>query len=413
MRLKKKVFFTLFPISYWVVLLVGILFHFVHEVSQLGNVLINLAAFLLAFKAAIIIHEAGHLIAAKAIGGTPRRMVLGKGHELYRTAIFNIKVIIHTTFLGGHAYATFDQQRFLKLRYAVFILGGVLFNVIIALSMLAFFGMEFVDQKGQVVLAVPYAIFLTNAVMVLNLIPFYTTIMGMKVPTDGLALLKLPFTKIGEIKKRLDINLLWDGHEHLENKDYQSAWNIFTQYLEKYPDTKILSMNLSFILLKTGRPEESLRECLTLLDHLDDSQIKRYTGLIYNQIAWTYLVLNDIEQADRFSQLAIKAIPNENNIRGTRGSVLIEKGSINEGMNLLFHNMDLNFVNNATLSSAIYLMLAYFIKGEMKESDRYLEYLRINAMKLDADERILFSRILSRLQQNQGSVQDVTANQTL
>jgi len=75
MSLNKKVSFTLFPIGYWVVLLVGVVFHFLQEVSQLGNVLINLASFLLAFKAAIIIHEAGHLIAAKAVGGTPRRMV--------------------------------------------------------------------------------------------------------------------------------------------------------------------------------------------------------------------------------------------------------------------------------------------------------------------------------------------------
>jgi len=38
-------------------------------------------------------------------------------------------------------------------------------------------------------------------------------------------------------------------------------------------------MNLSLILLKTGRPEESLKECLKLLDHLDDKHVKRYAVL--------------------------------------------------------------------------------------------------------------------------------------
>ena len=67
---------------------VGVLFNFISAVSQLGNVLINLGTLLVAVKGAVIIHESGHLIAAKLVGGTPRRVVLGKGDELYRTKIF-------------------------------------------------------------------------------------------------------------------------------------------------------------------------------------------------------------------------------------------------------------------------------------------------------------------------------------
>jgi tetratricopeptide (TPR) repeat protein len=398
MQLKRKIFFTLFPLGYWIVITVGIVFNFLSGVSQLGNVLINVGAFLVAFKAAVIIHEAGHLIAAKAVGGTPRRMVLGKGHELFRTKIFNIRVVINSIFLGGHAYASFEQLKALKLRYGAFILGGVLLNVICALLMNEFFEMAFTDPMGDVVIAIPFTIFLANAIMVFNFIPYYTTIMGMKVPTDGLALLKLPFAKLGEIEKRIDLGLLWDGHEFLENKDYQSAWKVFTEYLEKYPDTKILSMNLSLILLKSGRTEESLMECLKLLDHLEDKQVNRYTGLIYNQIAWTYLVLNDIKQADHFSALAIKSIPNENYIRGTRGSVLVENGAINEGMNLLLHNMDFQFVNNATLSSAVYLMLAYHVRGDVAESTKYSTFIQTNESRLERDEEILYKRNLDKMQ---------------
>jgi tetratricopeptide (TPR) repeat protein len=398
MKLNKKAFFVLFPIGYWIVLVLGIVFHYLTEAFQLGNVLINLAVLLLAFKAAVIIHEAGHLIAAKAVGGTPRRMVLGRGHELFRAKLFNVTIVINSTFLGGHAYASFGQPGSLKLRYGAFILGGILLNVTFAFFMYAFFEMAFIDRARKVVIAVPYAIFLTNAVMVLNLIPYYATIMGMKVPTDGLALLKLPFTKLGEIEKRIDINLLLDGHEFMEKKDYESAWNVFNEYLKKYPDAKILSMNISLILLKTGRTEEGLNECLKLLNHLEDQQIKRFTGLIYNQIAWICLVLNDISQADHYSALAIKAIPNENYIRGTRGSVLIENGSINEGMTLLFHNMDFKFVNNATLSSAIYLMLAYHIRGDVAERNKYLQFIRTNDDRLDKDERILYERNLKQIE---------------
>ncbi len=399
MNFSRRVLFTLFPVGYWVVIVVGIVFHLIPETSQFGNILINLGAFLVAFKAAVIIHEAGHLIAARAVGGTPRRVVFGKGHELYRTKISNIRVVINSNFIGGHAYATFDQQKFLKLRYMVFIIGGVLLNVVCALVMYAFFNMGFTNSNGDVLVAIPFTIFLANAPMILNLIPYDTTIAGMKVPTDGLALLKLPFSKTAEIEKRLDINLLFDGHEFLEKKDYQSAWKVFNEYLRRYPDVKILSMNRSLILLKTGETEKSLEECLKLLNHLEDRDIKPYAGLIYNQLAWTYLVLNDIAKADHFSALAISAVRNENLVRGTRGSVLIEKGSINEGINLLFHSMDFEFVNNATLSSAIYLMLAYSMKGNLKESDKYFQFVKRNEDRLEADERTLFERNLIKMQQ--------------
>jgi tetratricopeptide (TPR) repeat protein len=395
MRFNKSIFFTLFPTGYWIVIALGILLNFLHEVSQLGNLLINIGVFLLAVKGAVIIHETGHLMAAKAVGGRPRRIVLGNGHELYRTNIFNIRVVINSAFLGGHAYALFEEPRFLKLRYAAFILGGVLFNVACALLINLFFEIDFTYPMSNV--AIPFAIFLANIMMVFNFIPYYTTIGGMKVPTDGLALLKLPFTNVGEIEKRIDANGLWEGYELLENKDYESAWKVFNQYREKYPDTKILSMHVSLILLKTGRTEESLKEILKLLDHLDDEQVKGYTGLIYNQIAWTYLVLNDIEQADHYSVLAIKAVPHENYIRGTRGSVLIEKGTINEGMNLLFHNMDFQFVNNGTLSSAVYLMLAYHLKGDAAESMKYSNFIQMNEARLELDEKLLYKRNSDRI----------------
>src|SRR5690606_29472549 len=133
---------------------------------------------------------------------------------------------------------------------------------------------------------------------------------------------------------------LFDGIEFMERKEYQKAWNAFSEYQEKYPDSHILTLNLAIILLKTGQPEKSLEVAATLLVRIDDKEIKRYRGLIYNMLGWTHLVLNNVEQADHFSSLAIKAIPNDNGIRATRGSVLVRKGLVDQGMALLSHSMD-------------------------------------------------------------------------
>jgi hypothetical protein len=96
-----RVVFTLFPLVYWILLGIGIALHFFPRAVQLGNILINIGSFMLALRVAVIIHEIGHLVAAKMVGGNPRRIVLGKGHEVYRKNILGISVIINSKFRGG------------------------------------------------------------------------------------------------------------------------------------------------------------------------------------------------------------------------------------------------------------------------------------------------------------------------
>lgn len=393
----RNILFTLFPIGYWALIAAGAILHFLPSTYRLGNVLLNSGAFLISFKAAVIIHEAGHLAAAKAVGGTPKRVVLGRGHELYKTKFLTVIIVINSEFIGGHTYAYFGNESLIRLRYAVYLLGGVLFNVACALIMYIFFETSLLDQQGQVILAIPFTVFLANALMIINLIPFYTNINGIRVPTDGLSLLTLPFKKLSELKTP-GIDLIFDAYEHIEKKDYLSALSALNENSARNPGSKSILITYSFLSLKMGHPEKSLSESLRLLDHINDKKVKRYEGLIYNQIAWTSLVLNNLDLADHYSALALKKAPKEKTFRGTRGAVLVEKGFVVEGMNLLFQGMDFNYVNSETLCCAIYLMLAYYKKGNGIECLRYLQFIKDNENKLDVDEKILFIRNLAHVQ---------------
>ena len=394
-----RVFFTLLPIGYWIVLALGITLHLFHETSQLGNILINVGSFLFALRLAVVIHEAGHLLAAKIVGGIPRRIVLGRGHEIYRTKIFNITVIVFSKFRGGFAWASFDDHKFLKLRYGFYVLGGILLNVLVALTIYIFFdfGFDLEGRTDRVSVVIPFTFFLANVLMLFNLIPVHSRIFGIRMPTDGLALLQLPFKKVSAIRRTLDDNLLMDGHEHMEKKEYQKALTIFTDYIDKYPDTKILSISIAHSLLKTGQVSKAIEESSKLLNDIDDKQINPYAGIIYNQLAWINLVHGDIQKSDHFSQLAITINPDDQNFQGTRGSVLVEQGITDQGMYLLFPNMDFRFVNSETLCAAVYLMLGAHQKDVLRERQRYLEFIQTNADQLEADEKILFERNLSRI----------------
>lgn len=46
----------------------------------------------------------------------------------------------------------------------------------------------------------------------------------------------------------------------------------------------------------------------------------------------------------------------------------------------------------------MYLMLAYNIKGNSKERDKYFRFVQKNEDRLEADERILYERNLQNMQ---------------
>lgn len=318
-------------------------------------------------------------------------MILGHGHEIIRTRVHDIRIILNSKFLGGAAHATFDKPQFLKLRYGFFVLGGVLTNLLVAwVCYWLYVVLSSPSERVQV--EVSFYLALANGLTIFNLLPFKSTSMGMKVPTDGLALLQLPFTSNKEVMQRLDLHLLYEALEHVERKEYDAARKIYSDYMKAYPDSKIITLNLSLILLKTGKPEEAYTEGLKLLEVIANKSIHPFRALIYNQHAWICLLLNRIEEAERYSSLALKVAPHEIHFKGTRGSILVEMGKTTEGMNLLFHDMDFQFVNNATLSAANYLMLAYFQLGNRQESGRYFDFVRENSNHLDWDERVLFDR---------------------
>jgi tetratricopeptide (TPR) repeat protein len=219
----------------------------------------------------------------------------------------------------------------------------------------------------------------------------------MKLPSDGLTLLKIPFYNKTKLKTLFNANQLLEAYDHFERKEYEEALRIYSAYHTENPEALLPLLNICIIKLRMGQFEEALRIVGPLEAKLGDKEFIAYRGLVYNCFAWVHLLLGNIDLADQYSALALQAAPRESNFSGTRGSVLIEKGAVDEGINLLLPNMTFDYVNPATLAASIYLMLAYHKKGETGKRDRYLQFARKNADKLEADDRFLFERNLGRM----------------
>jgi len=382
-----RLLFTIIPKIYWITIFSGILLRFSDNFISLSNIILNLAIALIFIKISIIIHEIGHLVCAKIAGGKPQRMILGKGHEIIRFRIFKIKIIIKKVLKGGFAMASFYKLDNLKLRYFVYIIGGVLFNFLAALSayMLFDFDWRTLGDKDHINAATSF-IFVNTGAGLLNLIPFQIKNMGIIIPSDGLSLLKLPFKKIDQVKKDIDASELFDAFEYYELKEYDKAITIYEKHIMNAENTFFIRLNLSVMYLKKGEFDKSYLLLRELKEELHDKKYKPYRALVNNNIAWVYLLKGKITEADLCSKTAIAIDANEIHFQGTRGAILIEKGEVKKGIKMLTSLIDLKLPNNITLSTAMSLYSGYTTLGDLDKAKKYKDFVEKNTSLLAADD---------------------------
>ncbi len=389
--MNKKILFTIIPKGYWITLAVAIFFALIGaEFSKLANIGLNLVIFLIGLKLAVLIHEIGHLLFARFVGGTPRRMVLGKGHKVSETKFMGVKIILNSNFNSGLAYAAFDNLNLIRLKLLCYISGGFLTNFFVASVLLLAFNFSTEASNG---------IQLSSAIVISNLIiggsvliPYYSSYQGLRIYSDGLSLLRIPFRKKSQLIELSSVNELLDAFELFESKKYQEAIAIYENFQRKAVESKTANVNLSIAHMKLGNFEKAIELMEELLPLVEEEPFKSFKTYIYNGIAWEYLLVNNLSKADKYSELAYKIDPNTEYIRGTRGSVLIETSKYEEGKNLLINDIDFNFPNSQTLAASIYVGLAFHEIGELKKAKKYVNFVEDNLELLDIDERTLYER---------------------
>lgn len=280
-----KVLFRYFRPLAWFVLAGLITLHLVvPEGRPFWNLLTNLTLFFIFIKVSTIIHEFGHIQFAQWAGGIPKRIMLGTGHEIYRGELKGIKIILNSIPMGGSAQAIFPADKQNSWRYAIYYAGGVLLNMTVAGLLILIFGYNELFPFSAQRVDIAGVLIYSNAIAILNLLPFYVTRNGLKIPTDGLALLKLLFTS--EYKKSfgLKAELWYEAYEHMENRAYDSAEEIFIQLNRENPDNPMLIYNVSTVCLKKANWGEALKYLDTLENRLHEDSLKSIKGLVYNNL---------------------------------------------------------------------------------------------------------------------------------
>jgi tetratricopeptide (TPR) repeat protein len=348
----------------------------------------------------IYIHEIGHAIAGSLVGFEMKRMVIGTGREILRIRIGKILFILTNNISGGVTHWGRVPNKFLKPKFAFLILGGVLAQFIAVTICWNLFNVSIYNIINLDYITLPGVFIFSNIfLIVVNLIPIKTNFLGIKLPTDGLQLLKLPFWTISDIQNILSAGKIMDAYELYEAKKYPEAETLFRECVDTYPDMILPRINVAASLIKQGK----VKECITFLEKsLTIAEKDPLLFFLYNNLAWAHLISytsGGLRKADDYSGRAYLLNNKHPNVLGTRACVLIEKGAIDDGITLLKKAVKLRDPIDDKMNDPvgfIYLAYGFYLKEKYVKARYCLDKVRKYEKELDPDYLVVYERILQR-----------------
>ena len=307
----------------------------------------------------VVPHELGHALVGKLTGFHVLRITVGVGSPLVERRVGSTSIDIRAFPVGGLTYGTTSARRALRTRLWLFAAGGpaatIAVTVVAWRLALAFSG----TWAGAVLAAFTFA----GVVLALgNLFPYRS---GGQT-TDGWKLLTTPFMSRSELDQMVAQSGAVEVVEHLRRGDHDDALSRARAMVDESPDSVESRTALAVVLLRAERWAEAgdeIRDQLATLDLDDDKRT-----LHLNNLAWADLMTGDpslLDEADRASAEAFASQPWRHAIRGTRGSVLVERGELTQGIELLRSSELRSHEPRSRASTDAYLAIALARSGNV------------------------------------------------
>ena len=342
---------------------------------------LNVFLTLLFIEMATLPHELGHALMAHALGCRVFSVTAGVGPRILERTVRGVRFRLHAYPFGGFTVTVPRGRRFFRFKQFVVVAAGPAVNGLLVAGALLLGR----DLEGGGIVEGPrpaLALLVANTVLLVgNLIPLRAASPAGVVPNDGLALLKLPFTKASAVTEALVARYALEADACRERNSLQEARSWAERGLGEFPGAPVLHLSLGFTLVLSGDCEGARRQFLACAEAKDVAPALR--ALALNNAAWVDAVTapNDrLEEADRLSQDALETLGFIPALKGTRGAVLVALGRHDEGAALLRDVLrgssadELHPMARASYSGA--LALALVAQGQLAEAATLLPAAR-------------------------------------
>ncbi len=369
--------------------------------ANIVNIVASIIAFIISLYITIYIHELGRAFAGRSVNFTIKRIIIGTGRAMIKTRIRGVLLIITTNFRGGGTYVGNVPHTYLKLRCLVFVLGGLIAQGLA--SGISLFLLNMLRRKGftPAQLFIGYMFLYANLITIgWKLIPRKLDMGGVAIPNDSLMILKLPFLTGQEIQRILCAgNSMMDAHDLYEARRFHEAEIAFRECIELYPDVLLLKLRLATALIEQGKLNEAQTFLETFLETFYDDP---NAFALYHTLAWLSFLQftpDSLRKADEYSQQAVKWGSQQSSLLGMRGCILIEKGELDEGIQLLKPLVNLHQPLNERTNPhllCLYLAYGYYLKHDLDNGLQYITKLDEYHEPFDKDYQVILDRIMEK-----------------
>jgi tetratricopeptide (TPR) repeat protein len=366
---------------------IGLLILLLSPDQSLGWVFVNMMAFQITAMLCVLAHELGHVAAARIIGWRPFQIIIGSGKTICQKDFWRINVIIKLFPGGGLAIAAPPKEcKYSRFKHGFFILAGPMVNLsMLLLAVLwifrgsdrvttAFYFEGFFGPLTYQLALAQLFVFSNLLQLISGLWPRRVMTEAGKIPNDGLALINLTKTSAAHTKKLYASYYFLEAMRFQRHKNFSEAQKSCEAGLREFPAEEHLANLLGTLLLQARRYLDA-RDCfLRLLPNIAQSGTLRV--VLLNNIAYADAMIGDsslLDEADQYSKEALEKIPWIPAFNGTRGTVLVAKGQVDDGIEFLKKAFQDDVDTASKATNACHLAVAEKMRGNPTESALYLK----------------------------------------
>ncbi len=375
-------------------LLVGAILTLFLPSMSLGPVLLNIALIQVFVFVCTVLHELGHACAGRLVGFRVFGIEIGKGRVISEFFFGGLHWQFRAIPFGGCVHGAPRDTRQYRLKESVFVLGGPLANVALLAVAIWVLPVEQVLDSGVFKGFTPATMFLLSNVTLLaySLWPYRIESRHGKIPNDILLLWETWRRPRAEVKQLPANCYLLEAQESQRRGCWEEASKWIEEGLRLFPNNYWLEWMQASNFVHLKQYADARQAYVLLLGRYSETEEIRYTLL--NNIAYVDTLIGNPEllvEADAYSRMVVEKMPWNFYFKGTRGSVLVELGQIDEGLKLLRQALKQHTEPQGQALNACYIGIGEARRGNLTESHEFFSMAR----RLDSKCFLLAREVMS------------------